>query len=693
MRIGLRWAADWTRGWTGWMACAIASALVVCVSAPACGADTAGPVVASSFRPGGEPLILASDGHGGIWYAGAATYAVSEEAEAESSVWHLTAGSGVTRIELPTKPVARFAQYFATGRDGVEWFLAETDVNASVELGRVSASGKLTLSPIAIQKGVRLRGLAVDGHGHLWSTQSGTKGRWRLAGIVRIAPDGRVTVFRRGLMKGAIPANIAAGAHGSLWFLDDAGRLGHVLADGRIEEVPIGRPIVPEERAFAPMRPLLVAGHRLWFIVGPKTIGEMTPTGKMRFITPPSSYLGIEAQGGRDGDLVGLDIAPDGDLWFTRDSGEVARIDADGRVQTVTNRLVNAYGIAFDGRGRAWVGEGPAYERENVGETPFEHERERQMALPRIEPARIAVVEPSGDARQFPPARSCRVPSLVGVERSLVWLQRTAPLSVGESEQSLYHCEHRIRLTHVTIRREGRRGRLFVVAQHPAPGLRTYGYVGVSITLAVTSTPRGCGVPRPFRALFRSSRLTVWRVATAAQEDEGVRETYYGCVPPQGKVREIASAGSEGDEGGNSIGPMAFAGHYLAYVADYGSKYGGSQTLTVENVASGSRTETETDDYASEYGGAPGPRQLPPLERLGPPLGHRVYELALSATGVVAWLGRTEAIAGQPTQSVLYLREGHHIDKLATASTIAELRFSGSVLEWRMDGEARSAPT
>jgi streptogramin lyase len=76
------------------------------------------------------------------------------------------------------KPVSRFAQYFATGRDGVEWFLAETDINASAELGRVSASGELTLSPTALEKGVRLRGLAVDTRGDVWSTQSGTKGRW-----------------------------------------------------------------------------------------------------------------------------------------------------------------------------------------------------------------------------------------------------------------------------------------------------------------------------------------------------------------------------------------------------------------------------------------------------------------------------------------------------------------------------------
>ena len=657
--------------------------------APAIAAAGRGPVLGSSYRPGGEPLILASDGHGGIWYGGAATYVASEESEAESSIWHLTAGGGVTRLQLPTKPVSRFAQYFATGRDGVEWFLAETDINASVELGRVSASGQLTLSPIALERGVRLRGLAVDARGNLWSTQSGTKGRWRRAGIVRIAPDGRVTVFRRGLLKGAIPANIVAGAHGTLWFLDDAGRVGHVLADGQIREMSIGRPIVPEERAFAPMRPLLLDGNRLWFIAGSETIGEIVPDGRVRFITPHSSYSGIEAQGGRDGDLVGLAIAPGGDLWFTRDSGEVARIQADGRVQTLTNRLVDAYGIAFDRRGNAWVGEGPGYERENLAETPFDRDVETQMALPRIEPARLALVEPSGRSRQFPPDPSCRVPSLIGVERSLVWLDSTKPFGVSE-EASLSHCEHRVRLGHVTVSSRGGHGRLFVVAQRPAPGSRTDGYVVVTITLAAPSTSPGCGTLRPFSALYRSRRLLVWRVATATPENEGVRETYYACMPGHHDTRKIVQVDAQEPEGGESIARMAYAGHCLAYVTRSAGKYGGNESLTVEDVATGSASTTETEAYASEYGGQPGAERLPGLERLGAPLGRRVLELALSPDGEVAWTGRNEASFGSPSQSILYLRDRDGIRRLAVASQIGAVRFSGATVEWREDGRMRS---
>lgn len=686
LRIGL--------GWIGWLAAGVLAGSIstALMSTPAAYALGAGPVLAPTFQPGGEPLILASDGNGGIWYGGGATHVVSEEPEAEASIWHLTSGGAVTRVQLPTKPDPRFAEYFAAGPEGTEWFLADTDANTSVELGRVSPSGTLALSPIQLANGLQLRGLAVDPQGNLWSTESGRVGRQRIAAIVRITPAGQIAVLTNGLMPGAIPVNIAAAPDGTLWFLDAAGRVGHVLADGQIVETPIGRRIAQEQRAFAPSRPILVSGGDVWFVAGPETIARMSPAGKTSFITPRSSYRGLEAQGARDGNLIGLAAAPTGDVWFTRDSGEVGRIGPDGRVATVTNRLVNAFGIAFDGRGDAWVGEGPGYERAILGEqNPFYREQERQMALAHVEPARIAQIESSGAVAQFPPAPACRVPSLIGVERSLVWLERATPFGFGTAEQSLAYCEHRIRLTHVRIERRARRGRLFVIAQRPAPGLRTYGYVGVSITLAVASAPRGCRIPRPFKALFRSGRLLVWRVATEAPEQDGITETYYGCALHHGGIREITSTGGEGAEGGDGVARMAFAGRYVAYVTEYGSKYGGGQTLTVENLASGSETETETDGYNSDYSGPEGPRALPRLERLGTPLGRGVYELALAATGAVAWVGQTEARAGTPRHSVLYVRDHRGVHRLAVGTSIGDVRFSGPTVRWQDEGRERWA--
>ncbi len=183
----------------------ILSGVLALTPAPAIAAAGRGPVLGPSYHPGGEPLILASDAHGGIWYGGAAPYAVSEESEAESSIWHLSAGGGVTRLQLPTKPVSRFAQYFATG--GTAWSGSWPRPTSTPAW---SWAGSRPQENSHCRRSLSKRGCGCEGwqsstRGDVWSTQSGTKGRWRRAGIVRIAPDGQVTVFRRGLLKGAIP--------------------------------------------------------------------------------------------------------------------------------------------------------------------------------------------------------------------------------------------------------------------------------------------------------------------------------------------------------------------------------------------------------------------------------------------------------------------------------------------------------
>ncbi len=647
----------------------------------------AGPQLPSSYVPGGEPLMLAPDGRGGIWYGGAAVAAVSPEEEAGSTLWHLAAGGGVTRFQLPTAPKSRFAQYFATGRDGTEWFLAETDVDASVELGSVSPAGALTLTPIAMQSGVRLRGLAVDAKGTLWSTQSGTRGHWRRAGIDRIDPDGEVTVLRQGLLPGTIPANIAVGAGGVMWFLDDQGRVGSVLPDGRIHEYPLGRPIVGDSRAFAPMRPLLTEGGRLWFIVGPETIGEMIAPRRFRFLTPRSSYKGIEGQGGRDGDLVGLAAAADGDIWFTRDSGEVARfVRSSDRVQTITNSLVNAYGVAFDGAGEAWVGEGPAYQHENnLNHDPFDDNQRAQMGFTVSQPARLAELSADGRVVQYPAPSTCRIPSLIGIERSLVWLQPTSAIGFSNEQESLAWCEHRIRLGRVTIEPHAPHTRLYVIAQSPAPGRRTRRYTAVNITLAPASAPSGCSVPRPFAAMHRSRALLAWRGWSAEPEQEGVSETYYACVPGRGGAQRIVASESS-LEYGTSIVRTAFAGHYMAYALSSGGKGGGGEQITVEDVATGRASSVETDSYASAYSGTEGPQALPQLERLGAPVGRGVSVLALAADGTVAWVGQTSPPQGAAPEDVLYVRDRHGIRRVAAAERISALRFAGHTLGWQQDG-------
>ena len=224
----------------------ILSGVLALTPAPAIAAAGRGPVLGPSYHPGGEPLILASDGHGGIWYAGAATYAVSEEAEAESSVWHLTAGSGVTRNRAADQAGGRLRTVLRDrpGRGGVvpgrDRRQCQRGAGQSVGLGQAHVVADRHPEGCGYA-GWRLTATATCG-----VPQSGTKGRWRRAGIVRIAPDGRVTVFRRGLMKGAISGEYRGW---SAWVSVVSGRCGPPRAHaGRRSDrggVPIGQPIVP----------------------------------------------------------------------------------------------------------------------------------------------------------------------------------------------------------------------------------------------------------------------------------------------------------------------------------------------------------------------------------------------------------------------------------------------------------------
>jgi hypothetical protein len=126
--------------------------------------------------------------------------------------------------------------------------------------------------------------------------------------------------------------------------------------------------------------------------------------------------------------------------------------------------------------------------------------------------------------------------------------------AVAQRQQSLSHCEHRIRLTHVTIRREGHRGRLFVFAQHPTAGRRTRGYVGVSITLAVASgiapgrLPRSGATKRRPRALAALPPLSLPTI-----------KPHPGHEPPRRQIENSSDNCPRGDDR-NRTGVDGFAG-------------------------------------------------------------------------------------------------------------------------------------
>jgi hypothetical protein len=153
-----------------------------------------------------------------------------------------------------------------------------------------------------------------------------------------------------------------------------------------------------------------------------------------------------------------------------------------GRVRTVTNRLVHAYGIAFGAGGIAWVGEGPCY--------TFENNKEEEI------PARLAsITTTSGYVRQYPARRRCTVADLIGIDRAFATeaLEDYRPFA-KESDNS--SCEGRVVLGHITIRHRHRRGPLIVVSQAPRAGTLTEGYLRVNLELEpVPEVPGSCHAP------------------------------------------------------------------------------------------------------------------------------------------------------------------------------------------------------
>ena len=641
------------------------------VSAPAMGAHPLLSSIAAQTvsKPliRGYPVVLGSGADGGVWYGGAWNLA-SEYVE---RIDHIDTSGAFSDLLFPPGLIGHWPQYLAAEKGGGEWFIAESQHEGSL-LGRVSPLRAVELVHLLPAPAGKLRGLALGPEGDLWTTEAGQVGRHSLAAILRITPDGQVTSFRKGLGARAAPSNITAGPSGAMWFLDDAGYLGRITASGAIREFAVGRAIKPLGIAFAPSRPVVASRDgAIWFIVDDRTIARADGAGHVRLFRPRSSYAGSEALG-EEGTLVGLDASIDGEVWFTRFSGEVAEIDRRGRVRTVTNRLVQGLGIAFDGNGVAWVGEEPAFGGEDST------------------PARMARIDPDGLVTQYPPRTRCPVPDVLGYDHGFAasTLQFYRPFPDGP-EHANSECGERVRLGPITIAADHRSAPLVAVSQTPRPGTLTEGYVRVAVVLDhVPPRPRSCHVPHGYRVQARTAQLLVWRAYDG--EPTNGTETDYGCVRPHGRVRLIDRQG-ETLEGGSGVTRMIAAGHFVAYAVTGGSKYGGGATITVYDLERGHATfEVPVDAYSSGYvQGSPEPN-LPGLERLGGPVGRGVDELVLDTPGDVAWVGNSEAKSPQLREAVLYLHDHGGLRKLAVASHISMLTFRGNILTWQQEGIAKS---
>jgi hypothetical protein len=209
-----------------------------------------------------------------------------------------------------------------------------------------------------------------------------------------------------------------------------------------------------------------------------------------------------------------------------------------------------------------------------------------------------------------------------------------------------------------------------------------------------SSNRHSCRAPAGHRPLVHTPRLVLWKVGRPGKPQSPSGElpattTAYACVPPRGPTRLIARAGRWLEEG-EQITRLRSAGSTVGTVVYESGKYGSSETLIADEVASGRRFMLALSSEPSSYEGVSGDQQILELERIGTPVGFGVAVYAVGVGGDVAWVGRTVASASQPSQSVLYLHDERETRIVAVGSQITGLAFRGSLLTWDAAGVTQS---
>ena len=196
-----------------------------------------------------------------------------------------------------------------------------------------------------------------------------------------------------------------------------------------------------------------------------------------------------------------------------------------------------------------------------------------------VNPAGVYAGEGVG-APGVPPSPQCQVPRLLGLDRSFAEREL--------KEDSVDACAGRLELGHVTVRHPHRRGALIVISQTPRAGTAIEGPTRVRITLArAPALPKSCRAPAFYEVLADTPQLVLWKIIRGHYEEGEATETYYACAPPDGPKRVIAKPEIEGLESGSSIEELTSAGVFVGFNERYGSKNGGGETLTVEDVLNG----------------------------------------------------------------------------------------------------------
>jgi streptogramin lyase/phosphodiesterase/alkaline phosphatase D-like protein len=203
----------------------------------------------------------------------------------------------------------------------------------------------ITEFPSASTTGSMPARIAKAADDNLWFTAASADG----ASVNRVTPSGTVTEYT--LIAGTYPSGITAGPDGNMWFvLTNSPAIVRITPAGAMTSFSTGDVTPNGGIAFAPDASVWLTGR---MPDGAPAVAKMTIDGLDSDVTAFTD--GISAN------LVWfIALGPDGNMWFTEDSGQIGQIAPDGTVAEFHDNISSdsyPYDIALGPDGNLWFTE------------------------------------------------------------------------------------------------------------------------------------------------------------------------------------------------------------------------------------------------------------------------------------------------------------------------------------------------
>lgn len=242
-------------------------------------------------------------------------------------VGKMTQDGTVTEFTLPN---GHFASAMAAGASGTVWF-AEL---GSGFIGKITTGGTLTEFPMPANSFTE--GITKGPDGNMWFTDGGN------GAVGKITPSGTVTEFKVPQASGH-PFDITTGPDGNLWFTDTTfGLVGKVTTAGVITEFPGPGDEPHSITSGADGKLYASSDNGIWQITTAGAVKEFTTTdtiwsyillgpdkqlwmtslafGALIEFNPKTSHFSSailpDVKNGQTGQVAGLAVGPDGDVWI-----------------------------------------------------------------------------------------------------------------------------------------------------------------------------------------------------------------------------------------------------------------------------------------------------------------------------------------------------------------------------------------